>query len=108
MTKEYSRTKEDGFAFYSPHVTEHLDDLLSFTEGINNNPELASVNKSVVDILKEEKGKIHYQEWDFCCSILDTNSWENCTKSFENKKGPTNNMLFEEFFFLINQKKNPT
>ena len=58
LEKEYSRTREDGTSFYSPHVTEHLEDLMRFTGDVNTNPELASINKSVVDILKEEKGKI--------------------------------------------------
>lgn len=58
LTKEYSRTKEDGEAYYSPHVTDYLESLVEFTSGLNENPEFASLNKSVVDILKEEKEKI--------------------------------------------------
>ena len=58
LEKEYSRTREDGTTFYSPHVTDHLNDLLRFTDRINNDPEYARINQSVVDVLKDEKEKI--------------------------------------------------
>lgn len=59
IQKEFARTRPDGTSFYSPHVTDHMQDLLDIVAGFQNNPELASkLNMSVTDILKEEKDKI--------------------------------------------------
>lgn len=59
IEKEFKRVKEDGTSFYSPHVTNHLEDLLNITQSINNDRELGKIaNSSAVDILKAEKEKI--------------------------------------------------
>lgn len=59
IEKEFSRTKPDGTSFYSPHITEHMQELLDAVTHIQTNPELANrLNMSVTDILKEEKDKI--------------------------------------------------
>ena len=59
LEKEFSRTREDGGTFYSPHITDHLEDLLKVTKEINDSQEYGTkVNKSVVDILREEKESI--------------------------------------------------
>lgn len=59
LEKEFSRVKENGDPYYSPHVTDHLEDLVSFAEDLNNSPEWsAKLNHSIVDDLKEEAGKI--------------------------------------------------
>ena len=59
IQKEFSRTKPDGTSFYSPHVTDHMQELLDAVSQIQNNPELAEkLNLSVTDILKQEKEKI--------------------------------------------------
>lgn len=59
IQKEFSRTRPDGTSFYSPHVTEHMQELLDAVSELQNNPELAAkLNMSVTDILKQEKEKI--------------------------------------------------
>lgn len=59
IQKEFSRTRPDGTSFYSPHVTDHMQELLDAVSSIQNNPELAEkLNLSVTDILKQEKEKI--------------------------------------------------
>ena len=59
LEKEFSRLNEEGLPHYSPHVTEHLEDLVSFAEDLNNSPEWSlKLNHSVVDDLREEAGKI--------------------------------------------------
>ncbi len=59
IQKEFSRTRPNGTSFYSPHVTEHMQELLDAVSSLQNNPELAAkLNLSVTDILKEEKEKI--------------------------------------------------
>ena len=59
IQKEFSRVKPDGTSFYSPHVTDHMQELLDAVSQIQNNPELAEkLNLSVTDILKQEKEKI--------------------------------------------------
>lgn len=59
LQKEFSRTKEDGTSFYSPHITEHLSDLIEIAQKINLDVDIGKkVNTSVVGILKDEKQKI--------------------------------------------------
>ena len=59
LTQEFSRTREDGGTFYSPHITDHLEDLIAITKNINVSPEYGpKIKKSVVDILREEKEEI--------------------------------------------------
>ncbi len=59
LSQEFSRTREDGGTFYSPHITDHLEDLMAITNAINVSPEYGpKVKKSVIDILKEEKYEI--------------------------------------------------
>lgn len=59
LEKEFGRVRDDGEAYYSPHVTEHLEELISFAEELNSNPEWsAKLNHSVVDDLGGEARKI--------------------------------------------------
>ena len=59
IQKEFSRVKPDGTSFYSPHVTDHMQELLDLVSELQNNPELAAkLNMSVTDVLKQEKEKI--------------------------------------------------
>lgn len=59
LKKEFGRVREDGQAYYSPHVTEHLEELISFADELGSNPEWSEkLNHSVVDDLKEEARKI--------------------------------------------------
>ncbi|MBR1540879.1 MAG: hypothetical protein IJ629_07060 [Clostridia bacterium] len=59
LEKEFARIKENGEPFYSPHVTEHLEDLLRITEELNLDPEKSRIaNQTLVDCLKEEAEKI--------------------------------------------------
>lgn len=59
LEKEFGRVKEDGQAYYSLHVTEHLEELISFANELNSNPEWSKkLNHSVVNDLEEEARKI--------------------------------------------------
>ena len=59
LEREFGRVREDGQAYYSPHVTEHLEELISFAEELSSNPEWsAKLNHSVVDDLGVESRKI--------------------------------------------------
>ena len=59
IQKEFARTRPDGTTFYSPHVTDHMQELLGAVAELQNNPEIAArLNMSVTDILKQEKEKI--------------------------------------------------
>ncbi len=59
LEKEFGRVREDGGAYYSPHVTEHLEELISFADELSSNPEWsAKLNHSVVDDLGVEARKI--------------------------------------------------
>lgn len=59
LEKEFGRVKEDGQAYYSTHVTEHLEELISFANELGANPEWnAKLNHSVVDDLELEARKI--------------------------------------------------
>ncbi len=59
LEKEFGRVREDGQAYYSPHVTEHLEELISFADELSSNPEWsAKLNHSVVDDLGVEARKI--------------------------------------------------
>ena len=81
LEQEFSRRREDGGTFYSPHITSHLDDLMKITKSINDSSEYGpKVNKSVIDILKEEKEKIG-QGW--IRKILDLNE-ESSKEEMEN------------------------
>lgn len=59
LEREFGRVREDGQAYYSPHVTEHLEELISFADELSSNPEWsAKLNHSVVDDLGVEARKI--------------------------------------------------
>lgn len=59
LKKEFSRLNEDGTTFYSPHVTEHISEMMGIIGEFNSNPYTASVlNKDLKGLLKEEKEKI--------------------------------------------------
>ena len=59
LTKEFSLKNEDGTPLYSNHITDHLEDLVTVaTELCQSNEYGKIINKSVVDILKEEAQKI--------------------------------------------------
>ena len=59
LEREFSRVKENGEPYYSAHVTEHLEELVSFSGDLSSNPEWSEkLNQSIVDDLKEESGKI--------------------------------------------------
>lgn len=59
LEKEFGRIGENGEAYYSPHVTEHLEELISFASDLSSSPEWKSkLDNSVVDDLKEEAKKI--------------------------------------------------
>lgn len=59
LQMEFSRTREDGQAYYSPHVTEHLEELVDFSRNLTQSPEWnEKLNHSVVDDLKQEANKI--------------------------------------------------
>lgn len=59
ITQEFSRLKPDGTTFYSPHVTDHLEDLMMFLGNMNANEDISKrLNMSVVDIVGAEKDKI--------------------------------------------------
>ena len=56
---EFGRLREDGQSYYSPHVTEHLEELISFAEELSSNPEWSKkLNHSLVDDLGVEARKI--------------------------------------------------
>lgn len=59
LKKEFSRLNEDGTTFYSPHVTEHISEMMGIIGEFNSNPYTSSVlNKDLKGLLKEEKEKI--------------------------------------------------
>lgn len=59
LEKEFEKVREDGQAYYSPHVTEHLEELISFAEELSSNPEWsAKLNHSVAKDLGVEARKI--------------------------------------------------
>lgn len=59
LEKEFGRVREDGEVYYSPHITEHLEELVAFSEELSSNPEwIAKLNHSVIDDLEEEARKI--------------------------------------------------
>lgn len=59
LEKEFGRVRENGEAYYSPHVTEHLEELVFFANELASNPEWsAKLNHSVVDDLGAEARKI--------------------------------------------------
>lgn len=59
LENEFKRVREDGQAYYSPHVTEHLEELISFADELSSNPEWNNkLNHSIVDALTEEGRKI--------------------------------------------------
>ncbi len=59
LDKEFARINENGQPYYSPHVTTHLDELVSFADHLTKNPEWnRKLNHSVVDDLREESRKI--------------------------------------------------
>lgn len=59
LEKEFGRVREDGQAYYSPHVTEHLEELISFADELSSNPEWsAKLNHSVAQDLGVEAKKI--------------------------------------------------
>lgn len=59
LEKEFGRAREDGQAYYSPHVTDHLEELISFANELSSNLEWsAKLNHSVVDDLGIEARKI--------------------------------------------------
>lgn len=59
LEKEFGRVREDGQPYYSPHVTEHIEELISFADELNSNPEWSEkLNHSIVDDLRVESNKI--------------------------------------------------
>ncbi len=59
LEREFSRVKENGDPYYSAHVTDHLEEMVSFSGDLSSNPEWSEkLNHSIVDDLKEESGKI--------------------------------------------------
>ncbi len=59
LEKEFRRVREDGQAYYSPHVTDHLEELISFADELSSNPEWSEkLNHSVVQDLEVEASKI--------------------------------------------------
>lgn len=59
LEKEFGRVREDGQAYYSPHITDHLEELISFADELSSDPELSTkLNHSVVDDLGIEARKI--------------------------------------------------
>lgn len=59
LEKEFEKVREDGQAYYSPHVTDHLEELISFAEELSSNPEWsAKLNHSVAQDLGVEARKI--------------------------------------------------
>ena len=59
IQKEFARTRPDGTSFYSPHVTDHMKELLDAVSFVYEKPEMADkLDMSITDILKAEKGKI--------------------------------------------------
>lgn len=59
LKKEFSRLNEDGTTFYSPHVTEHISEMMGIIREFDSNPYIANVlNKDLKGLLKEEKEKI--------------------------------------------------
>lgn len=59
LEKEFGRVREDGQEYYSPHVTGHLEELISFADELSSNPEWsAKLNHSVAQDLGVEARKI--------------------------------------------------
>ena len=59
LEKEFLSKNEDGTPAYSNHITDHLEDLIQVVEELSKSQDYGEVlNKSVIDILKEEQGKI--------------------------------------------------
>ena len=59
LETEFSRVRENGEPYYSTHVTDHLEELVSFSRDLSFNPEWSEkLNHSIVDDLKEESSKI--------------------------------------------------
>ena len=59
IQKEFSRTRPDGTSFYSPHVTDHMQELLDAISFVYDKPGMADkLDMSITDILKAEKEKI--------------------------------------------------
>ncbi len=59
LQNEFSKKRENGEPRYSPHVTDHLDDLVRFATELSKSPEWGRLlNHTVVDDLKEEASKI--------------------------------------------------
>lgn len=59
LEKEFGRMREDGQPYYSPHVTGHLEELISFANELTSNPESSlKLNHSITDDLRIEAEKI--------------------------------------------------
>ena len=59
LKKEFSRLKEDGTTFYSPHVTEHIPEMMVIIQGFDSDSNISKVlNQDLKDLLTEEKEKI--------------------------------------------------
>lgn len=59
LEKEFSAKNEDGTPAYSNHITDHLEDLVKIAEELSKSKDFGEIlNKSVVDVLKEEQQKI--------------------------------------------------
>lgn len=59
IDKEFSKTKQNGSPYYSPHITSKKGELLEIVQYLNSHPEYSQIaNKTTVDILQEEKDKI--------------------------------------------------
>ncbi len=59
LERELSRLNEDGEYHYSPHVRDHLEEIVTFSEEINNDPEKSKeMNQTIVDSIKDESTKI--------------------------------------------------
>jgi len=59
LENEFKRVREDGQAYYSPHVTEHLEELVSFADELILDPEWSDkLNHSIVAGLTKEEEKI--------------------------------------------------
>lgn len=59
LEKEFSAKNEDGTPVYSAHITDHLDDLVKIAEELSKSKDFGEIlNKSVIDVLKDEQQKI--------------------------------------------------
>ena len=59
LEKEFSRINENGEAYYSTHVTDHLEELVTFANELTEDPSWSKkLNHSVVQDLESESKKI--------------------------------------------------